>query len=226
MGISKKMASLAVGALTLFSVSVSAQELKTEDEKTLYALGLSIGQSVGVFGLSKEELEVVKRGLTDQVNGVKPKVDLQAQGPKIGELARTRAAKKADAEKAKSSGFLAKAEKEKGAVKTASGLIYVPTKAGTGAAPTAADTVKVHYKGTLMDGTEFDSSFKRNEPATFPLNGVIKCWTEGLQKMKVGGKAKLYCPSDIAYGDRGQGALIPPGATLTFEVELLEIVKK
>ena len=113
--------------------------------------------------------------------------------------------------------------RKKGATKTPSGLVYRPIKEGTGASPKATDTVKVHYNGTLPDGRVFDTSLK-GEPATFPLNGVIKCWTEGVQLMKVGGKSKLVCPSEIAYGDRGAGALIQPGATLIFEVELLEIV--
>ena len=117
--------------------------------------------------------------------------------------------------------------KEQGAVVTPSGLVYRSLKDGDGASPTAADTVKVHYRGTFPDGKEFDSSYKRNEPAQFPLGGVIKCWTEGVQKMKVGGKAKLTCPSSIAYGERGAGGgLIPPNATLLFEVELLEIAKR
>jgi FKBP-type peptidyl-prolyl cis-trans isomerase FkpA len=117
--------------------------------------------------------------------------------------------------------------KEEGAVVTATGLVYRSLKDGDGASPTAADTVKVHYRGTFPDGKEFDSSYKRNSPAQFPLGGVIKCWTEGVQKMKVGGKAKLTCPSSIAYGERGAGGgLIPPNATLLFEVELLEIAKR
>jgi FKBP-type peptidyl-prolyl cis-trans isomerase FkpA len=111
-------------------------------------------------------------------------------------------------------------------VVTASGLGYVETAAGKGAAPTATDTVRVHYRGTFPDGREFDSSIERGEPAEFPLNRVIKCWTEGLQLMKVGGKARLVCPPSIAYGERGTpGGPIPPNATLHFEVELLGIVK-
>ena len=117
------------------------------------------------------------------------------------------------------------AAKEPGAQTTASGLVYRSLKDGTGASPQATDTVRVHYRGTFPDGKEFDSSFKRTEPATFPLNRVIKCWTEGVQKMKVGGKAKLTCPAAIAYGERGAGGVIPPNATLLFEVELLDIVK-
>ena len=115
------------------------------------------------------------------------------------------------------------AAKEAGAVVTPSGLVYRSLKDGTGASPTASDKVKVHYRGTFPDGHEFDSSYKRNEAIEFPLSGVIKCWTEGVARMKVGGKAKLTCPPNIAYGERGAGGVIPPNATLLFEVELLGI---
>jgi FKBP-type peptidyl-prolyl cis-trans isomerase FkpA len=115
---------------------------------------------------------------------------------------------------------------ETGAVVTASGLVYRVMKEGKGPSPTAADTVKVHYRGTLTDGKEFDSSIKRGQPAEFPLGRVIKCWTEGVQRMQVGGKAKLTCPSAIAYGERGTPSGIPPNATLVFEVELLGISGK
>ena len=117
----------------------------------------------------------------------------------------------------------AAAAQEAGAVATASGLVYRSLREGTGASPQATDRVKVHYRGTLPDGKEFDSSYQRNEAIEFRLNGVIKCWTEGVQKMKVGGKAKLTCPPAIAYGERGAGGVIPPNATLIFEVELLGI---
>ncbi len=115
------------------------------------------------------------------------------------------------------------AAKEPGAVVTASGLVFRPLKDGTGNSPKATDKVKVNYRGTFPDGKEFDSSYKRNEPIVFGLNQVIKCWTEGVQRMKVGGKAKLTCPASIAYGERGAGGVIPPNATLLFEVELLGI---
>lgn len=115
------------------------------------------------------------------------------------------------------------AAKEPGAVVTPSGLVYRSLKDGSGASPAANDRVKVHYRGTLPEGKEFDSSYKRGEPIEFPLSGVIKCWTEGVQRMKVGGKAKLTCPASIAYGERGAGGVIPPNATLLFEVELLGI---
>ena len=122
------------------------------------------------------------------------------------------------------SDFAAKAAKQPGAQVTPSGLVFRSIKEGTGATPTAEDKVRVHYRGTFADGKEFDSSYKRGQPAEFPLNRVIKCWTEGVQRIKVGGKAMLTCPPDIAYGERGAGGVIPPGATLQFEVELLAIV--
>jgi FKBP-type peptidyl-prolyl cis-trans isomerase FkpA len=115
------------------------------------------------------------------------------------------------------------AAKEPGAVVTPSGLVFRSLKDGSGAAPGAADTVKVHYKGTFPDGKEFDSSYSRGAPIEFPLNRVIPCWTEGVQRIKVGGKARLTCPSSIAYGSRGAAGVIPPNATLVFEVELLGI---
>jgi len=121
---------------------------------------------------------------------------------------------------------LAAAAKEPGAVVKPSGLVFLSQRDGSGASPGAADTVRVNYRGTFPDGREFDSSYKRGEPIEFPLGGVIKCWTEGLQMMKVGGKARLTCPSAIAYGERGAGNVIPPNATLVFEVELLGIKGK
>ena len=124
---------------------------------------------------------------------------------------------------AASKAYLEKAAAEPGAVKTSSGLVYKELRAGNGPSPRASDTVTVNYKGTLVNGREFDSSYKRNRPETFPLDHVIPCWTEGVQKMKEGGKAQLVCPSAIAYGDRGAPPDIPGGATLIFEVELLKI---
>ena len=116
-----------------------------------------------------------------------------------------------------------KAAAEKGAVKTPSGMVYRSLTEGSGPSPKETDVVRVHYKGTFPDGKEFDSSYKRGEPTEFPLNRVIKCWTEGVQRMKVGGKAKLTCPPSLAYGEKGAGGTIPPNATLQFEVELLAI---
>jgi FKBP-type peptidyl-prolyl cis-trans isomerase FkpA len=198
----------------------------TEDEKTLYALGLMLGRNVANFGLTAAELETVNKGLVDAASGRTGQVDLQVYAPKVQQLSRTRAAAKAEVEKTKSQPFLEAAGKEPGATTTPTGLVFRTLKPGTGASPGATDTVKVHYHGTLMDGKVFDSSVQRGQPAEFPLNGVIPCWTEGLQKMKVGEKAKLVCPSSIAYGDMGHPPTIPGGATLVFEVELLEVTPR
>ena len=201
----------------------AAPTIETEEQKTFYALGLALAHSLGQFNLTESELELVKAGITDGALRHTPKVDLAQYRPKLNELAQSRATAAAQIEKTKGQEFQAKAAAEPGAVKTPSGMIYVETKAGTGASPKPTDRVKVHYQGTLIDGKVFDSSIQRGQPAEFQLNGVIPCWTEGVQKMKVGGKAKLICPSEIAYGDRGAGADIKPGSTLVFEVELLEI---
>ena len=203
----------------------TAQEPKTEDQKTLYALGVAISQRLSTFNFTEAELEMVKAGLTDGALHRKSKVELAQYAGKIQELQTARQAAVASAEKKSSQAFLDKAAAEKGATKTASGVIVTTIKPGTGPSPAASDKVKVHYTGTLTDGTVFDSSTQRGQPATFPLNGVIKCWTEGVATMKVGGKSKLVCPSDAAYGDTGVPPAIKPGAVLVFEVELLEIVK-
>jgi FKBP-type peptidyl-prolyl cis-trans isomerase FkpA len=221
----RKLAFAALAALVLPAVGVAADELKDDDQKTLYALGLAVGRSLEVFKLNEKEFELVKRGLADQVGGKKAQVELDAYQPKIQALAQKRMAVASEALQAKDKEFMEKVGKEKGAQKLPSGLVLVPQKEGTGATPKETDTVKVHYKGTLIDGKEFDSSHKRGQPAEFPLNGVIKCWTEGLQKMKVGGKAKLVCPSSIAYGDQGRPPVIPGKATLVFDIELLDVVK-
>ena len=196
--------------------------LLTDDQKPVYALGLLMQRSLDQFDLSAAELEILKRALSDAA-AHKPAIDIEEWGPKIEVLATARGERVAAREKAASVAYLAKAAAEPGVVKTDSGLIYRDVSPGTGPSPTASDIVKVHYRGTLVNGTEFDSSYKRNEPAQFPLGRVIPCWTEGVQRMKVGGKARLVCPSDLAYGDAGRPS-IPGGATLVFEVELLEIV--
>jgi FKBP-type peptidyl-prolyl cis-trans isomerase FkpA len=195
--------------------------LASDEEKMIYALGLAMQRSMGQFDLSAAEIEIVKRAISDAANG-KPAIELSEWGPRIESLGKTRQGRVLEREKAASRAYLDKAAAEPGAQRAESGLIYRELQPGSGAQPKAADTVKVHYRGTLINGTEFDSSYKRNDPAEFALNGVIKCWTEGLQKMKIGSKARLVCPSDIAYGDRGRPS-IPPGAALIFEVELLGI---
>jgi FKBP-type peptidyl-prolyl cis-trans isomerase FkpA len=200
----------------LVGLQAKAQELKTEDEKTIYALGLSIGRSVKSYDLNPAELEILKKGLMDSATGAKPAVDLEKYGPKLQGFAKGR-------QESASKRFVETAAKEKGAVKLPTGVIYKELTAGKGPSPKATDTVRVNYRGTLTNGTEFDSSYKRGQAASFPLNGVIKCWTEGVQKMKVGGKAQLVCPGDTAYGEMGSPPVIPPNATLVFEIELLGI---
>ena len=198
---------------------------QTEEEKTLYALGAAVARNIQPFELTEAELKHVQAGFADGALKKNGEFDIQSYFPKIQELQTARVAKAAEGEKKAGEEFLAKAAKEQGARQTPTGLVYSESKAGDGAVPKSTDTVKVHYHGTLTDGTVFDSSVQRNEPATFPLNGVIPCWTEGVQMMKVGGKAKLICPAGIAYGDRGAPPDIKPGATLVFDVELLGIEK-
>ena len=200
----------------------AAPVLETDEEKTVYALGLQVYRSLAQFDLSPAELELIERALADATAG-KPAVDVNEWAPRLQPFGQARSARVAEKQKAASTAYLAKAAAEPGALKTESGLIYMDLQPGTGASPKASDSVKVNYRGTLIDGTEFDSSYKRNQPAQFPLSGVIRCWTEGVQKMKVGGKARLVCPSEIAYGDSGRPPTIPGGATLIFEIELLEI---
>jgi FKBP-type peptidyl-prolyl cis-trans isomerase FkpA len=217
--------SLAVVLAGASTAAAAGPELKTDEQKIMYAVGLAVSRSLVPFNLSESELEIVKAGISDGVLHKEPKVELQTWGPKIQEFEKTRMSAAAAGEKKVGQAFLDKAAAEKGATKTSSGLVITTIKPGNGASPKATDKVKVHYTGTLMDGTVFDSSVQRGQPAEFPLNGVIKCWTEGVATMKVGGKSKIVCPSDIAYGDKGAPPQIKPGATLVFEVELLEIVK-
>jgi FKBP-type peptidyl-prolyl cis-trans isomerase FkpA len=209
---------IALGA----NAALAQSALDNDEQKTLYALGIALGSNLGQFSLSNDELAIVETGLRDSVLGNDPKVDMQFYGPLIQGLANSRSASRAAVEREASAAFLAEMAAQPGAEKSASGVIYIPMTVGTGASPSASDTVRVHYHGTLRDGTVFDSSVDRGEPISFPLNGVIPCWTEGVQKMMVGGKAKLVCPSDTAYGNTGQGP-IPGGAALVFEVELLGI---
>jgi FKBP-type peptidyl-prolyl cis-trans isomerase FkpA len=197
---------------------------QTDEQKALYALGFELGRDTKVFGMTPEEVEYVKAGLTAYVMGKEPVVDIQSLGPKIAELARTRLKARAETEKTKSRPFLEEAAKEQGAVRTESGLVFKSLQEGTGASPTATDVVMVNYRAMMMDGKEVENSHKLNKPARFPLSGVVKCWTEGLQKMKVGGKAKLVCPSDLAYGDRGTPT-IPGGSALVYEVDLVDVQK-
>ena len=194
----------------------------TDEQKTIYAIGLSMSQSLSSLDLSPAEVEILKRAFSDAAAG-KPAVKLEEWTPKFQAFSQSRSARAAAKQKIVAKAYLDKAALEQGATKTPSGLVYRELVPGTGPSPKATDKVKVNYRGTLTNGTEFDSSYKRNMPAEFGLNQVIPCWTEGVQRMKVGGKSQLVCPSDIAYGDRGSPPLITGGATLIFEIELLGV---
>ncbi len=202
----------------------AAPEPTTEEQKTLYALGLAINQSLSNFTLSEAEFEIVKSGLIDGFTKRSPKVDLKAYGMKISELQQARATVVAEAEKKAGAVFLAKAAAEPGAKKTESGAILKTIKEGTGATPKITDMVKVHYQGTLIDGTVFDSTTNQSEPVMLRVNEMSKCWVEGIQQIKVGSKSRLVCPSSLGYRDKGLPPLIKPGATLVFEIELFEII--
>ena len=217
---------LAVSSLGLVTIAQAAGPApRTEEENTFYALGVIISRNLQPFALTARELALVETGITDGVQDKVALKDLESFGPKLQELQQARMAAVAQKEKADGAAYLARAAAEKGATRTASGIVVKTLAPGTGASPTAADQVKVHYEGRFVDGTVFDSSIARNEPATFPLGGVIPCWTEAVQLMKVGGKAQIVCPSDLAYGDEGRPPQMPGGATLVFQVELIDILK-
>jgi FKBP-type peptidyl-prolyl cis-trans isomerase FkpA len=215
-----------VAFLLAFPLAASATDLKTDDQKSLYAIGFVVGsRNLGPLNLKPDELKIVEQGIADGAAGKKAPIDVEAQMEAVNKFAQGRSNAAADKEKVAGREYLAKAAKEPGVTKLPSGLVYKTLKPGDGPSPAATDKVKVNYEGKLTNGTVFDSSYKRGQPAEFGLNQVIKCWTEGVQKMKVNEKARLVCPSDIAYGDHGHPPTIPGGATLVFEVELLGITK-
>ena len=224
---------LGVGWTSLVLLACNGQEVKTstpakvetEEEKVLYALGLVIAQNTlepfrGQF--SDAEMAVVLQGFAAALKGGETLVPLQEFGPKINPMLQERLQRVQAQAAAEGTAFREKAAQEEGALQTASGLIFKELRAGTGVSPRATDRVKVHYHGSLIDGTVFDSSVERGEPITFALDQVVKGWAEGLQMMKVGGKAKLTISPELAYGPGGREG-IPPNATLIFEIELLGI---
>ena len=202
--------------------AAQAEDL-SEEEKILYYMGVAMEQSLGSFTLSDEELELVIRGLREAHTGKQLELDREAYHPKVKELGQQRMKKAAEAEKVKAHAFLAEAAQRPNAIRTESGLVYTEITPGSGSSPGPTNTVKVHYRGTLRDGSEFDSSVKRGSPFEFQLDGVIDCWSEGVSMMKVGGKSLIVCPPEIAYGERGAPPVIPGNAALSFEVELIEI---
>jgi FKBP-type peptidyl-prolyl cis-trans isomerase FkpA len=219
------IAALALASLFLpFAAAADEPPLATEDDKTLYALGLALSSRLPSFDPTGPEIAMIQAGIADGLNGKEPRIKMADYFPKLDPFIQARVSATAEKEKVAGAAFREEAAKQTGAVKSDSGLVYKELQAGTGAQPDGDDTVKLHYHGTRRDGTVFDSSRDKGEPAEFALNQVVACFAEGVQKMKVGGKAKLVCPPELAYGDRGAPG-IRPGATLVFEVELLEIVK-
>ncbi|WGE89198.1 FKBP-type peptidyl-prolyl cis-trans isomerase [Actinobacillus arthritidis] len=208
-------------ALDFNSVTLDSTEAKGG-----YGIGLQIGQQLLSSGMDVDA-EAVARGINDVLNQNPPAIDLNEVTATLQELGARAEAAQAEAFKAieaDNKAFLEENKKAKGVVVTDSGLQYEVLTEGNGAKPTADSTVRVHYTGSLIDGTVFDSSVKRGTPAEFPVGGVIKGWTEALQLMTVGSKWRLTIPQELAYGERGAGASIPPFATLIFEVELLDIL--
>jgi FKBP-type peptidyl-prolyl cis-trans isomerase len=228
-----------VAIIAVFLLSMSCEtkkaefktELKTEKEKFSYSIGRDIGVQLSQFN-NELDLEAVYQGIQDTLNKKKALISAEEarqiqgvvfqrlQAKKTGEMQATGDKNKKEAEE-----FLAKNKAEKGVTTTASGLQYIVLTQGAGPKPKAEDKVKVHYKGSLLDGKEFDSSYGRGEPTEFPVGNVIKGWTEALLLMPVGSKYKLFIPPALAYGDRGAGNVIPPNTMLIFEVELIAIVK-
>ena len=199
--------------------------LETEDDKTIYALGVNLSRNLDHLPLSKSEQALLQAGFAHGIEKRDPLVDTVRYGRRAESLFTRRNADLAKGESEAAEAFLAEAAAAEGAVQSDSGLVMVVLRPGEGPSPTLTDRVRVHYHGTLRDGTVFDSSVVREEPVVFPLNRVISCWTEALQKMRTGEKARIICPAQIAYGDQGAPPLIKPGAALAFEVELLEILK-
>jgi len=219
------IASAALVVSLVVPLTASAQgTAETDDEKAFYAIGTSLaGQIQNLTPISDREFDLIFQGMRDAAAG-RDTSDPKENRPRIRKLIQARQEAATKLERAGSAEFLAAEARKSGAKKTESGLIITELKTGSGASPKATDKVKVHYHGTLRDGTVFDSSVDRGKPAEFPLNRVIPCWTEGVAMMKEGGKSRLVCPADIAYGNQRKGR-IGPGAALTFEVELLEIIK-
>jgi FKBP-type peptidyl-prolyl cis-trans isomerase len=221
---------------TATKTAAAAPALKTRKEKFSYALGMNIGNGLGA-NLKKQSVEVdpnlVAQGLKDSMGDGKTRLTedeakavLTEVQNEVRQQQQGKVKEAADKNKTEGEKFLADNKAKDGVVTLPSGLQYKILTEGTGAKPTAADTVVCNYRGTLLDGTEFDSSYKRGQPATFPVGGVIKGWTEALQLMPTGSKWQIFIPANLAYGDKGAGGEIGPGATLIFEVELISIQDK
>lgn len=211
---------LALASAPLLARAADPVAPATEDQKTVYAIGYSSAQNLERLALRPEEIEIFLGAVRDGLAGKEAPVDVETYASKVQAFAQSRAAAASAGEKTAATEFLAKEAAAPGATKAASGLVKRVVKEGSGAVPTATDTVKVHYHGTLRDGTVFDSSVDRGEPAEFPLGGVIPGWTEALQLMRPGEEFRLVIPPELAYGADGAGAMIGPNEVLVFKVEL------
>jgi len=216
---------LSLGIALLGATPIGGAEPSEADPDTFYVMGAFMGRQLTPLALSAEELDAFTEGMRDAATGKDLRVDPEENRERVQAVQQRRIAAAAVAERRASQAYIDEIASQDGVERTASGMLYEELVAGSGASPEATDMVEVHYHGTLRDGSVFDSSVDRGAPARFPLNRVIPCWTEGVQRMKVGGKARLVCPSNIAYGDKGFPPKIPAGAVLTFEVELLQIVQ-
>ncbi len=199
--------------------------LETEDDKSIYAMGVNLARNLDHLPLSKAEQEILQAGFRDGIEKRDPLVDTVRYGRRADGLFARRNADLAKDESEAAEAFLAEAAAAEGAVQSDSGLVMVVLSPGEGPSPGPTDRVRVHYHGTLRDGTIFDSSVASGDSKIITLNATLRCWTEALQKMRTGEKSRITCPAQIAYGDQGAPPLIKPGATLAFEVELLEILK-
>ncbi len=205
------------------SSDMSASAPISEDHKVYYYVGTLMGKNLIPLELTPQETKAVLQGLSESMAGTAEILDDATYQLKLREIQVEKQRARSEGERGQSAAYIATMAAEEGAVTSETGLVYLELVAGDGESPTAESLVKTHYTGTLRDGTVFDSSVSRGQPLEISLGSVIPCWTEGIAMMKVGGKAKLTCPSDIAYGERGSGK-IPAGAALTFEVELLDII--
>lgn len=205
--------------------AAQGEELPNAEARSLYTLGQLISRTLDGFALSEAELAYVKSGLDDGVLGRTPKVDLAAEAGGLPALQETRRRATVERERAAGAAYLMAAARVPGVERRASGLVIQALQPGGGEQPTPLDHVSVHYEGKLIDGTVFESSRTRGTPATLPVRGVIACWSEALQAMRVGGRSRIVCPAELAYGERGSPPAVKPGATIEFDIELLGVLR-
>ncbi|MGC8867245.1 MAG: FKBP-type peptidyl-prolyl cis-trans isomerase [Elusimicrobiales bacterium] len=211
----------------LSTALVSSQDKKDikDVRSSAYMLGVAMTRNISAYDFSKQEIDDMIKGFSDGLRN-KPDYRNTVDYNKVNEMIKAKKNELMKKNKKKGEEYLKKLSSQPNAAVIDNGIVYVRTTEGKGASPSENDTVKVHYSGKLIDGKEFDSSYKKNQPAEFKLNSVIPCWTKAITKMKIGEKATIGCPSDTAYGDNGIEMVIPPGSTLIFDVELLDIVKE